>query len=143
MLESIGEPHKVEAWVADQLAHGQRIMGFGHRVYRTVDPRSRHLRAMAERLVAGTWHEPWIAMLDELASIMEREKRLYPNVDLYAAIVNHALGLDPDFYTSIFACSRIVGWTAHAMEQLDGRMIRPIAEYVGPGPRSMLVESPV
>jgi citrate synthase len=74
---------------------------------------------------------------------MEREKGLYPNVDLYAALVNHDLGVDPAFYTSIFACSRIAGWTAHAIEQVDGRMIRPVAEYVGPAPRSMLAGSTI
>lgn len=137
MLRDIGTLEAAEDWVAERLARKQRIMGFGHRVYRTIDPRSRHLRAMAEQLLVGTPQQNWLEILDVLASIMEREKSLYPNVDLYAAIVNHALGIEPAFYTSIFACSRIVGWTAHAIEQLDGRMIRPVAEYVGPEPRSL------
>ncbi len=137
MLQEIGTPERAEAWTRDTLKRHERVMGFGHPVYRTVDPRSRHLRAMAEQLLAGTEHDSWIAVLDIVADVMKRERDLYPNVDLYAALVNHELGIDPAFYTSVFACSRIVGWTAHAIEQLDGRLIRPVAEYVGPGPRSM------
>lgn len=138
MLEEIGTPERAEAWTLQVLARKERVMGFGHRVYRTVDPRSRHLRAMAEQLLAGGPNEPSIAILDTVGQVMKRERNLYPNVDLYAALVNHELSIDPAFYTSIFACSRIVGWTAHAIEQLDGRMIRPVAEYVGPAPRSLL-----
>lgn len=140
MLEEIGSPGNVEPWVAARLARKERIMGFGHRVYRTVDPRSRHLRTMAERMVRGTERQVWMDILRELEVVMERERGLYPNVDLYAALVNHELGVDPAFYTSIFACSRIAGWTAHAMEQLDGRMIRPVAAYVGPSVRSLVKE---
>lgn len=135
MLEEIGSPDRAESYVRDLLARRERVMGFGHRVYRTVDPRSRHLRAMAEAMVRGTEHEVWGEILAQLSEIMRREKNLYPNVDLYAAVVNHELGIAPAFYTSVFACSRVVGWTAHAMEQLDARMIRPLARYVGPAPR--------
>ena len=138
MLEEIGTAENVGPWVRERLARRERIMGFGHRVYRTVDPRSRHLRAMAEIVLTGSEQEAWIAILDELARVMARDKDLYPNVDLYAAVVNRALGIDPDFYTSIFAISRIVGWTAHAIEQLSGRMIRPTARYTGPGLRHVL-----
>jgi citrate synthase len=141
MLEEIGSPDRAESWALEQLAQRQRIMGFGHRVYRTIDPRSRHLRLMAEKLLEGTDHTSWSETLQRLSTVMERERSLYPNVDLYAAVVNHELGIDPAFYTSIFACSRVAGWTAHAVEQLDGRMIRPIAEYVGPGPRSLAAEA--
>lgn len=137
MLEEIGAPTRAEAWAPEELSRHERIMGFGHPVYRTVDPRSRVLRAMAERLLAGTPREPWIAILVVLTEVMRRERNLYPNVDLWAAVVNHALGIAPDFYTSIFACSRIVGWTAHAIEQLDGRLIRPVARYQGPAPRAL------
>jgi citrate synthase len=141
MLEEIGSPDRAESWALEQLRQRQRIMGFGHRVYRTVDPRSRHLRMMAEKLLAGTDHAAWADILQRLAAVMERERGLYPNVDLYAAVVNHELGIDPAFYTSVFACSRVAGWTAHAVEQLDGRMIRPVAEYIGPGPRSLAAEA--
>jgi citrate synthase len=141
MLEEIGSPDRAEAWVLGQLAQKQRIMGFGHRIYRTTDPRSRYLRVMAEKMLTGTPHEPWIDILARMATVMEREKGRYSNVDLYAAVVNHTLGIEPAFYTALFACSRIVGWTAHAMEQLGGRMIRPNAAYTGPGPRSLLAEA--
>lgn len=135
MLEEIGTPANAESWALERLARRERIMGFGHRVYRTADPRSRYLRAMAETILAGTEHEPWIGILQELSRVMAREKSLYPNVDLYAAVVNRELGIDPAFYTSVFAISRVTGWTAHAIEQLDGRMIRPAARYTGPGLR--------
>jgi citrate synthase len=141
MLEEIGSPDRAESWILRRLAQKQRIMGFGHRIYRTTDPRSRHLRVMAEKMLTGTPHEPWIEILARIATVMEREKGLYPNVDLYAAVVNHTLGIESDFYTAIFACSRVVGWTAHAMEQLGGRMIRPKAAYTGPGPKSLLAEA--
>jgi citrate synthase len=137
MLGEIGDADHVESWVHNQLQQKQRIMGFGHRVYRTVDPRSRHLKVMAEKMLVRTERKSWIAILDRLSTLMKDEKRLYPNVDLYAALVNHELGIDPAFYTSLFACSRITGWTAHAIEQLGGRMIRPAAEYTGPGLRSL------
>lgn len=137
MLEEIGDPARTETYVHDQLAQRRRIMGFGHRVYRTADPRSHALHAMATQLLAGTPHEPWLHTLSRLGEIVERELGLFPNVDLYAALVNHELGLDPAFYTSIFAVSRIAGWTAHAVEQLDGRMIRPVARYTGPPPRPL------
>ena len=142
MLEDIQSPQRAEAWAKEKLGRSERIMGFGHAVYRTADPRSRHLRAMAEKLLAGTPREPWIEILTNLGRVMERERELFPNVDLYAAVVNHELGIDPAFYTSVFACSRVSGWTAHAMEQLGSRMIRPAAEYVGPGPRSLLAPAP-
>jgi citrate synthase len=132
MLEEIGSPEKVDEWTARTLARRERVMGFGHRVYRTVDPRSRHLRAMAERVLRGTDQETWVEILQRLATVMQRERDLYPNVDLYAAVVNHALGIAPEFYTSVFAVSRIAGWTAHAIEQIHGRMIRPVAAYTGP-----------
>jgi len=143
MLEDIKAPGRVEQYVSDELTSRRRIMGFGHPVYQTTDPRSRHLCAMAERMVEGTPRNAWIAILDELGTVMERKLHLYPNVDLYAAVVNYELGLDPAFYTSIFACSRIVGWTAHAIEQLDGRLIRPAAEYIGQPPRHLREQAPV
>lgn len=142
MLEEIGDPANTDEYVRRELSEHRRVMGFGHRVYRTTDPRSRHLREMAEQMLEGTSHEQWIEILNGLETTMQRERNLYPNVDLYAAVVNHELGIDPRFYTSVFAISRVVGWTAHAIEQLDGRMIRPVAEYVGPGLRTTAVGAP-
>lgn len=140
MLRDIGEPSNAEAYVLDQLARRERIMGFGHRMYRTADPRSHALRTMASRLLAGTPREPWLDILASLSDVVARERGRYPNVDLYAALVNHELAVDPAFYTSVFAVSRIAGWTAHAMEQLDGRMIRPVANYTGPAPRTLVAD---
>ncbi|MDQ2745221.1 MAG: citrate synthase [Chloroflexota bacterium] len=143
MLETIETPERVERYVSEELAARRRIMGFGHEVYKTTDPRSRHLRAMTGKMLEGTPRQTWVPILDELGAVMERTLNLYPNVDLYAAVVNHELGIDPAFYTSIFACSRIVGWTAHAIEQLDGRLIRPSAEYIGQPPRGLREQVPV
>jgi citrate synthase len=143
MVEAIGDPSRAEAYVLDQLSRRQRIMGFGHRMYRTADPRSRALRDIASRLLAGTPHERWLEILSRVGEIVERERGLYPNVDLYAALVNRELGIDPAFYTSVFALSRIAGWAAHAVEQLDGRMIRPVANYTGPAPRSLSTRADV
>ncbi len=143
MLEDIEAPEGVERYVNDELASQRRIMGFGHPGHQTTDPRSRHLRATAKEMVEGTPRNAWIAILDELGTVMERKLHLYPNVDVYAAVVKYELGLDPAFYTSVFACSRIVGWTAHAIEQLDGRLIRPAAEYIGQQPRHLREQAPV
>jgi citrate synthase len=143
MVEAIGDPFRAEAYVLDQLSRRQRIMGFGHRMYRVEDPRSHALREMATRLLGGTPHERWLEILYRVGEVVERERGLYPNVDLYAALVNRELGIDPAFYTSVFALSRIAGWAAHAMEQLDGRMIRPVANYTGPAPRSLLPRTDV
>lgn len=143
MVEAIGTPDNAAEWVRDQFQARQRIMGFGHAVYRTTDPRAHILRRMAQQLLTGTEHQDWVAILDAVGEVVREEKNLYPNVDLFAAIVNHELGIEPAFYSSVFACSRIVGWTAHAIEQLGGRLIRPTAEYVGPEPRDMPAASVV
>ncbi len=119
--------------VRERLARKERIMGFGHRVYKTVDPRATILKEMVESLSdeygSRKWYDISVAMMD----VMEEEKGLYPNVDFYSASVYYMLGIDTDLYTPIFALSRITGWTAHLLEQWkENRLIRPRAEYVGP-----------
>jgi citrate synthase len=141
MLQEIGDVTQVRTYVDTELAAHRRIMGFGHRVYRVADPRSAALRGMARKLLAGTPRECWTDILEELTIVVQERLGLYPNVDLYAALVNHELGIDPAFYTATFAVARIAGWTAHAIEQLDGRMIRPVAHYIGPEPRSLPVHA--
>jgi citrate synthase len=137
MLDEIGVPQHADDWLRAKLGRGERIMGFGHAVYRTEDPRSRLLREVAERLggerveLARHVEERSLALLRELRPGHE----LYTNVEFYASIVLEAVGLPPDLFTPTFALSRIVGWSAHILEQLAERQImRPTARYVGPPP---------
>lgn len=133
LLEEIGAPERVETVVLDKLAQKEKIPGFGHRVYRTEDPRTRHLRALSQQLGAKSGNLRWYEMTRRLEEVVRREKGLYPNVDLYSASVYAAMGIPRDLFTPIFAVSRISGWTAHVLEQYaDNRLIRPRAEYIGP-----------
>ena len=121
------------AYVRDRLAKKERIMGFGHRVYKTLDPRAAILREMVEDLSEETGQRKWYDLSSTIMATMEQEKKLYPNVDFFSASVYYMLGIDIDLYTPIFALSRTSGWTAHLLEQwVDNRLIRPRAEYVGP-----------
>ena len=120
-------------YVRERLAKKERIMGFGHRVYKTLDPRAAILREMVEDLSEETGQRKWYDLSSTIMSSMEQEKKLYPNVDFFSASVYYMLGIDIDLYTPIFALSRTSGWTAHLLEQwVDNRLIRPRAEYVGP-----------
>lgn len=120
-------------FVLDKLQRKERIMGFGHRVYKTLDPRAAILREMVEDLSEESGNRKLYDMSMEIMETMEKEKGLYPNVDFFSASVYNMLGIDTDLYTPIFAMSRITGWTAHLLEQWkDNRLIRPRAEYVGP-----------
>jgi citrate synthase len=132
-LLEIGSVENVEAWTQDALINKKKIMGFGHRVYRTEDPRATHLRDMSRQLGERTGEKKWYEMSRKMEDVMMREKKLNPNVDFYSASTYYALGLPTDLFTPIFACSRISGWTAHVLEQYENnRLIRPRAEYVGP-----------
>jgi citrate synthase len=132
MLLEIGTPDRAEAWVRDALAAKKKIMGFGHRVYRTEDPRAAHLRRMAEQLGLKAGQPQWFAIQQILEAVMRREKGLYCNVDFYSASMYYVMGIPLDLYTPIFAISRVSGWCAHVLEQhADNRLIRPRAEYVG------------
>ncbi len=133
MLQEIGSPDKVDAWVEDALAQKKKIMGIGHRVYKTLDPRAPHLRDMAIKLSSKIGDTKWIQMSDRIAKIMKETKNLNANVDFYSATVYYSLGLPTDLFTPIFAIARTSGWTAHILEQLaDNRLIRPQSQYVGP-----------
>jgi citrate synthase len=115
------------------LAVKKKISGFGHRVYHTEDPRATHLRQMSRDLGASSGNPKWYDMSHQIEDYIKREKKLNANVDFYSASTYHVLGLDVDLFTPIFAVSRIGGWAAHVIEQLDdNRLIRPRAEYIGP-----------
>lgn len=137
MLAAIGTPERAGPWVDDALARGERIPGFGHRVYRTEDPRARLLRETAVGLGGATTdlalHVEQI-VADRLAD-RSPERRLAVNVEFYAAVVLEAVGLPASMFTPTFAVSRAIGWSAHALEQaLDNRIVRPSARYIGPAP---------
>lgn len=125
------------AYVRDRLARKERIMGFGHRVYKTVDPRATILKAMVDEMSAESGTRKWYDMSVAIMEVMAQEKGLYPNVDFFSASVYGTLGIPTDLFTPIFAMSRITGWTAHLLEQWeDNRLIRPRAAYVGPRGRT-------
>ena len=136
MLRDIGPDapgERVEEVVRAKLARKEKIPGFGHRVYRTEDPRATHLRRMSKELGGSSSHPSWFGMSEQIEALVRSEKQLNPNVDFYSASTYDALGIPIDLYTPIFAVSRISGWTAHVLEQYaDNRLIRPRAEYVGP-----------
>lgn len=133
MLTEIGDVENVEKYVENAFANKQKIMGFGHRVYRKGDPRAKHLKKMSKELTTLTGEPKWYEMSVKMEELVTSAKSLPPNVDFYSASVYHSLGIDHDLFTPIFAISRMSGWLAHILEQYDNnRLIRPRAEYVGP-----------
>jgi citrate synthase len=127
------EPARVEEAIRARLARKEKIPGFGHRVYRTMDPRASHLRQMSRDLGRRIGQPHWFEMSERIESVVKAEKTLNPNVDFYSASTYHALGIPVDLFTPIFAVSRCAGWTAHVLEQFaNNRLIRPRAEYTGP-----------
>ncbi len=132
MLEDIGDPEGVEAYIDGMLANGKRIMGFGHRVYKTEDPRSRHLRAYSEELCGNVGLSHLFEISHRIENAVLQKKSMRPNVDFYSATVQQALGIPKEYFTCIFAVARTAGWTAHVIEQFhDNRLIRPTSKYIG------------
>ena len=124
---------RVESAVRAKLARKEKIPGFGHRVYHTMDPRAVHLRQMSRDLGKRVGQPQWYEMSERIEALVKAEKKLNPNVDFYSASTYHALGIPTALFTPIFAVSRCSGWTAHVLEQLaNNRLIRPRAEYTGP-----------
>jgi citrate synthase len=142
MLDAIGTAERAPAWVADALDRGERLMGFGHRIYRVRDPRADALKAAVGRMAAGsTPGRVVLAEAVEAAALAELKRRkpgrpLETNVEFYTALLLEALGFPPEAFTCVFAMGRVAGWIAHAREQLaTGRLIRPQSVYVGPAPK--------
>ena len=126
-------PDRVEASIREKLARKEKIPGFGHRVYHTMDPRAVHLRQLSKDLGRRSGEPQWVEMSGRIEAVVKSEKKLNPNVDFYSASMYHALGIPLSLYTPIFAVSRTSGWTAHVLEQYaNNRLIRPRAEYTGP-----------
>ncbi|HEY8477463.1 MAG TPA: citrate synthase [Chloroflexota bacterium] len=137
MLQAVGSPERAESYVREALARKQRIMGFGHRVYKTEDPRAAHLRRLAKELTERIGEPHWYTIARRIEEVMLAEKGLHCNVDFYSGQVHYALGIPVELFTPVFACSRIAGWTAHVLEQwANNRLIRPRAEYTGPSQRA-------
>jgi citrate synthase len=132
MLQEIGTPDKVDAYIEQALGQKKKIMGIGHRVYKVLDPRAPILKAMAVQLSSELGEAKWIEMSERIAALMKEKKGLHANVDFYSATVYYSLGIPTDLFTCIFAISRTAGWTAHVLEQLsDNRLYRPLSEYTG------------
>jgi citrate synthase len=136
LLIEIGEdapPERIEDAIRSRLARKVKIPGFGHRVYRTEDPRATHLRRMSKELGERAGNTRWFEMSQRIERLVTGEKKLYPNVDFYSASTYYTLGIPIALYTPIFAVSRISGWSAHCLEQYaNNRLIRPRTEYLGP-----------
>jgi citrate synthase len=132
-LLEIGAVEKVEAFIKKALADKRKIMGFGHAVYKTEDPRATHLRQFSKEMGESAGDSKWYEMSRKVEEVMMSEKGLFPNVDFFSASTYYMMGIPLDLYTPIFAVSRISGWTGHILEQYaDNKLIRPRAEYVGP-----------
>ena len=137
MLDAIGTPDRAEAWIREAVGRGDKIMGFGHRVYKTDDPRSVFLRSVAERL-GGPMADFAMQVERTIVDVLQELKpgrQLYANVEFYAGVVMDKVGLPRALFTPTFTASRVIGWTAHILEQAaDNRLIRPSAHYAGPPP---------
>lgn len=135
MLFKIGNKANVDAFVHDLFAQKKKIAGFGHRVYRTEDPRATHLRRMSKEACERTGNPQWFEMSARIEELVRTEKKINANVDFYSASTYYVLGMPIDLFTPFFAVSRMSGWTAHILEQYaNNRLIRPRAEYSGPAP---------
>lgn len=133
MLNEIGTPERVDSYIRAKLSNKEKIMGFGHAVYKDGDPRAKHLREMSRQLGKLTNQSTWYEMSVKVEEIVTGQKGLKPNVDFYSASVYHYLNIKSDLFTPIFAISRCSGWVAHVLEQFNNnKLIRPRAEYTGP-----------
>ncbi len=138
MLIEIGDPAKIEEYVDESLRIKRRLMGLGHRIYKTRDPRVNHLMKWSEKVANEVGDTQWYQLAHNMEELTNHhpyftERKLYPNVEFYSAPLLYNLGFPPDLMPGVFALSRIAGWTANVMEQMeDNRLMRPQAEYVGP-----------
>ena len=139
VLQTIGGSSNAERWIRDALARKERIMGFGHRVYKTGDPRAAFLKPLSAELAGESGNTDMETSADIVERIVREEKGLPPNLDWPAARIYHYLGLPVDLYTPLFVISRVLGWSAHVMEQLaNNRLIRPLSRYTGQQPRAWI-----
>jgi citrate synthase len=132
MLKKIKNEDEVEAYINTMLAQGERVMGFGHRIYKKEDPRARHLRQLSEMLCEEKGNSKLYKISHRIENVVLQAKGIFPNVDFYSATVQHALDIPEEYYTAVFATSRISGWIAHILDQYkNNRLIRPTSKYIG------------
>jgi citrate synthase len=133
LLFATGGPNKADAWIRAAIARKEKVMGFGHRVYKTGDVRARVLKDYARKAAERVGDVQWEKAAEIIEGVLEKEKNLFPNLDWPAGRLYHAMGLEVPLYTPFFVASRITGWCAHIIEQLaNNRIIRPRARYTGP-----------
>ena len=133
MTNEVGSPARVDSYIHAKLASKSKINGFGHRVYKTMDPRARILKNMAEHFVQTEREKATLEIIERTEAILREEKNLHPNVDLYSGLALNHIGIPSYLFTPVFAVGRTPGWLAHVLEQYsDNRIIRPVSEYVGP-----------
>jgi citrate synthase len=138
VLERVGSADNAEKWIKEALARKERIMGFGHRVYKNGDPRATILKRYCQEVAKEIGDETWEHVAEPIERMVTTQKHLPPNVDWPSARLYHYMGLDIDIYTPIFAMARVAGWAAHVIEQLDhNRLMRPRARYIGPPNRQV------
>ena len=140
MISRYETPEAARTGTLAALARKEKIMGFGHRVYRDHDPRNTIIKDWAQRLGAARGDRRYYPVSEAIEQVLWEEKKLFPNLDFYSASAYHFLGIPPTLFTPVFVCSRVSGWSAHVFEQrANNRLIRPDAEYIGPAPRSWAV----
>src|SRR5262249_16429812 len=139
LLRQAGGPETAEKWIRDALARKEKVMGFGHRVYKTGDVRAGILKEYAKKAAEASGQTKWEAAAEIIEGVLAKEKNLFPNLDWPAGRLYFCMGLETSLYTPIFVASRVSGWSAHVIEQLENnRIIRPRARYTGPDVRTVV-----
>jgi 2-methylcitrate synthase len=132
MMLEIADPAKAEKWMLDALAAKRKVMGFGHRVYKSGDSRVPTMKKYAQKMADITGQQKWMQIYETLEKVMVDKKKIYPNLDFPAGPAYYMMGFEIDFFTPIFVMARTTGWSAHIMEQAaSNRIIRPLSEYIG------------